>query len=291
MATNISTPRICILTDSTAQFPSLAYPGHEIVNILPLHVEMNGKLFTDGKDIKTANLPSSARTAACPQVLPPTVEEFRHTFLNLSRKYNEIVAILISSHLNNTIPAAQEAVKGIRCPATIHIIDSQTTAVGLGLLVQAAAQAVLEGANSTNINRLVRGLVPRVYTVFCIQSLTYLYRSGLLDPAQAIVGEMLGVMPFFILENGRLVPIQKVRSSRHLVDILHEFILEFENLKHIAIIQGVPPFEQEARNLRERLNGDFPGASISEHTMSASLAGILGPRSMGVVAMENRIEL
>jgi fatty acid-binding protein DegV len=133
----------------------------------------------------------------------------------------------------------------------------------------------------------VRGIIPRIYTVFCTQSLTYLYRSGHLDPAQAIIGEMLGVMPFFILENGRLVPIQKVRNPRHLVDILHEFIAEFENLKHIALVQGVPPFEQEVRNLKERLNGDYPSASYSEHTLGAALATILGPRSLGVFAMEN----
>jgi fatty acid-binding protein DegV len=83
-----------------------------------------------------------------------------------------------------------------------------------------------------------------------------------------------------------LVLIQKVRNSRHLVDILHEFISEFSHLKHIAIVQGIPPFEQEAHNLRDRLNGNFPAASFSEHTLGTALATILGPKSLGVVAME-----
>jgi DegV family protein with EDD domain len=281
--------KVCILTDSTAQFPAPVFPGCELVNVIPLHVELNKILYTDAKDIRTANLPASIRQPDGPKALPPTVEEFQEVFSNLARKYSEIVTIVVSSHLNPVISAAQEAALAAEGPARIHVIDSQTTAVGLGLLVQAAANAARTGSNGVEITRLVRGMVSKIYTVFCVQSLSYLYKSGHLDPAQAIVGEMLNVMPFLILENGRLVPIQKVRSSRHLVDILHEFIMEFSNLEHIAIIQGVPPFEQEARNLRDRINAEDTSPSFSEHTLGAALASILGPRSLGVVVWEKAL--
>jgi DegV family protein with EDD domain len=281
--------RVCILTDSTAQFPAPVFPGCELVNVIPLHVELNKVLYTDAKDIRTANLPASIRQPDGPKALPPTVEEFQEVFSNLAQRYNEIVTIVVSSHLNPVVSTAQVAALAAEGPARIHVIDSQTTAVGLGLLVQAAANAARTGSNGVEITRLVRGMVSKIYTVFCVQSLSYLYKSGHLDPAQAIVGEMLNVMPFLILENGRLVPIQKVRSSRHLVDILHEFIMEFSNLEHIAIIQGVPPFEQEARNLRDRINAEDTSPSFSEHTLGAALASILGPRSLGVVVWEKAL--
>lgn len=278
--------QVCILTDSTAQFPTPVFPGSELVNIIPLHVAYNEVIFTDGRDIKTANLPPSSHQSNGPKALPPTEEEFQQAFTNLGRKYGEIVTILVSSHLNPVISSAQAAMSAVQGLTTVHLIDSQTTSVGLGLLVQAAAKAAQNGADGLEITRVVRGLVSKIYTVFCVQSLSYLYRSGHLDPAQAIIGEMLNVMPFFILENGRLVPIQKVRSSRHLVDILHEFITEFSELNHIAIVQGVPPFEQETRNLRERVNSDFASPNFSEHTLGAALATILGPHSLGVVVWE-----
>jgi DegV family protein with EDD domain len=282
--------KVCILTDSTAQFPAPLFQGNELVNVIPLHVEMNGNIYTDAKDIRTAHLPISARQPNSPRAFPPTVEEFSEMYYNLGRRYNEIVTILVSSHLNPVVSYATEAATLVAGPARIHIIDSQTTAVGLGLLVQAAARAAHMGAGSIEITRLVRGMVSKIYTVFCVQSLSYLYKSSHLDPAQAIVGEMLNVMPFLILENGRLVPIQKVRSPRHLVDILHEFIMEFSDLKHVAIIQGVPPFEQEARNLRDRINSEDFSPSFSEHTLGAALATILGPRSLGVVVWEKALD-
>lgn len=279
--------QICILTDSTAQFISPVFPGHELVSLIPLRVQLGERPGSEGTETKTSHLPVTLEKGVIPILNPPSVEGFSQTFLTLGRKYREIVAILISSHLSSTIAQAQEAASAVKCGAMIHIIDSQTTAVGLGLLVQAAAEAAERGISGIKISRLVRSLIPRVYTVFCVQSLTYLACSGHLDPAQAIIGEMLGVTPFLILENGRLVPIQKVRSSRHLVDLLHEFISEFTNLKHVALLQGVPPFEQEVRNLRERINVGFPAMPLTEHTLNPALASIIGPRSLGVVVMEH----
>jgi DegV family protein with EDD domain len=174
-----------------------------------------------------------------------------------------------------------------KTPASIFIIDSLNTAVGLGLLVQAAAELCLRGYTGVDINHLVRGMVNHIYTVFCLHDLSHLYRAGLIDPSQAIVGEMLGVIPFFTLENGKLVHTQKIRSPRHLVDILYEFIAEFDNLKYLALLQGISTFEQESRNLRERISQNVRTTPLCEYGLSLALATILGPHSIGLVAMEN----
>ena len=205
----------------------------------------------------------------------------------MGQKYQVILVILLSSQLNSAVQNAQEAASLVRGASAVHIVDSQTTAAGLGFLVQAAAAAVQQGRDETHINSLVRGLIPHIYTVFCLQSLTYLATSKQIDSAQALVGEMIGVIPFYIMEGGRLVPIQKARSPRHLVDMLHEFVAEFDNIKHVAIVQGMPPFEQEARNLRERLYQDISPEAVSEYNLSLALMALLGPHSFGVFAVED----
>jgi fatty acid-binding protein DegV len=93
-------------------------------------------------------------------------------------------------------------------------------------------------------------------------------------------------MPLFVLEQGQLIATQKARSSRHLVDCMHEFVGEFDSLEHIAVVQGVPPFEQEVRSLRERFSLEFGAIPVSEHTIGPSLASLLGPRSLGLFVME-----
>ncbi len=130
-------------------------------------------------------------------------------------------------------------------------------------------------------------MINHIYSVFCLPDLSHLSRSGQIDPAQAIVGEMLGVIPFFTLENGRLVHTQKIRSQRHLVDIMFEFVSEVDNLRYLGLIQGANAYEQESRNLRDRISQNVRTTPLCEHGLSLALATILGPRCIGLVAMEN----
>jgi DegV family protein with EDD domain len=278
-------PGVCILTDSTAQFTASSFPGQELVSIIPLHIEYENLQYVDGKDLKISDLPHSARGSASPVARPPSPEEFRQVFQHLGNEFDEILAILLAPDLNPALASAQEAIHSLGW-APVTLINSQTTGVGLGLLVQAAAGAAADGASGLEIKRFIHNLVSHVYTIFCVQSLTYLPKIGHLDSAQAIVGEMLGMLALFVLENGHLVPVQKARNLRHVVDLLHEFILEFGDLQHIALDRGVISFENEARSLRERISTDFPATPYTEHIFGTALGCILGPLSIGLVAME-----
>ncbi len=276
----------CVLTDNSAQFPTASFPGHGLVNLIPLHVEVNGQLFKGGQGVKAHDLPRSVTVDLNPQVHPPSVDEFRNMYAYLGQRYEEIVVVLISSHLNHAVKNAMEAAGSLQGRLKIHVVDSQSVAVGLGLLVQEAAKAAEEGMLGADIVRLIRGLIPHIYCMLCIPGLTYLETSDDLGPAQALVGEKLGLMPLFIMDSGKLLAVQKARSARHLVDCLHEFVGEFAGLEHIAIMQGVPPYEQEVRSLRERFQLDFYDIPVSEHIISASLASLLGPYTLGVFVKE-----
>jgi DegV family protein with EDD domain len=278
-------PRTCILTDSTAYFTKSVFAGQELVTILPHFIQINDQNVQDSKDLSIYK--TSSRTMPTPITFPPSVEAFQNALSSLGMKYKEIVVILLSSHLSHALTNAKQACEMCNTAATIFIIDSLNTAIGLGLLVQAAAEYAHRGYAAIEINRLIRGMINHIYSVFYLPDLSHLYRSGLIDPAQAIVGEMLGVIPFFTLENGRLVHTQKVRSPRHLVDIMYEFIAEFENLKYLALLQGTSSFEQESRNLRDRISQNVRTTPLCEHSIGLSLATILGPHSIGLVAMEN----
>lgn len=279
--------KVCILTDNSAQFPTASFPGHNLVNLLPLHIMINESLYKEGQGIKAHDLPPSAFNDFHPVVLPPTIDEFRQMYAYLGQRYDEIVVLLLSAKLNSASTSAQEAAESMQGRIKIHVVDSQTMAIGLGLLVQVAAKAAEEGQPGAEIVRLLRGLLPHVYCMLCIPGLTFLQNIGVIGPAQAIVGEKLELMPLFIMDGGQLVAVQKARSARHLVDCLHEFVCEFGKLEHIAVMQGVPPYEQEVRALRERFGVDFADIPLSEHTISASMGSLLGPHSLGLFVMES----
>lgn len=278
----------CILTDSAAQFPQLGFSGRNDVRVIPFGVQVNGEIHEEGQDLRALDLPPSANDRLHPQLISPSIEKFQDLFLNLNQYYTDIVTILTSARLNNAFQNAQQAAAEVQGRARVIVVDSQTTSVGLGLMVQAAAEAVSQGLNAVEVERLVRSIIPRTYMMICAPGLSYLYYAGLVDQAQAFVGEMLGLMPIFTLEEGQISAVEKVRNTRSLVDFMQEFICEFDNLQHIAFIQSIPTMAHEARLMREHAQSCFSQTPFSEHTINLPLATLIGPRSIGLVAVEKQ---
>jgi DegV family protein with EDD domain len=251
-----------------------------------MHIYLRGREEVQARDLKLSDLPPTVRDGLHPRVLPPTIAEYKRAIDRLGKRFNQIILILLLAHINPAFIQAQAAVRRADTSASIYLIDSQNIAIGLGLLVQQAARAAHQGRSAQEILERLRGLIPHIYSIFCVSSLTYLNHAGQLDPAQALIGEMLGIFPLYLLENGRLVPFQKARNTRHLIETFYEFVAEFNSLKHLALLQGIPPFTHEARNLYERILNEYPNTPYSEHTLGVPLAAIIGPHSLGLVAME-----
>ncbi|MDP3184914.1 MAG: DegV family protein, partial [Anaerolineales bacterium] len=265
------------LTDSTAQFTRARFPGHERVYIISFGIKPGA---TRQRNSRVPQEPPGGR------LIPPARQVFLDYFTRLSREFDHILIITLSSFLSPMLHWAEEAACQYTNHATIQVVDSQTTAIGLGLLVQIAAGAAVAGASPVEIEQLVRATIPRVYMLFCIPEMNYLAEAGFLSCSQAFIGKMLGLLPIFTLEEGRLTPMAKVRTQRHLLESLQEFIDEFSDPYHVALIQGTGLTHLRARPLREYVEGSFPQTSFSVHAIGAHLATLFGPQCIGLVVME-----
>jgi len=282
----MSMDSICIVTDSSAQFANAVFHGQSIINIVPLRPYLHNKLHK-GKD-KTAlqNLPEYVSGDLNPRLLPPSVEEFRQLFSRLGKQYNEIVGIFLSSHLNDCCKNAREANLTLRGGPKIQIIDSLTTSIGLGNMVQDAAETVFNNGSLTDLERGLRSFAQRTYVLFCTPNLTYLCNNGFIDHAQATVGEMTDLLPIFSLEEGKLAPVEKKRNPRHMITHFQEFIDEFEFFKHIALVQNEKANGNDARLIRDHIRDNFPHTPFTEHTLNLPLATLFGPDATALIIIE-----
>jgi DegV family protein with EDD domain len=278
---------VCIVTDSAAQFPQLTFNGRNLVRIIPHISRINGNVFTSSDEFKAGNLPPSADANLQPRLIASPVTEFELLFADLSNRYSSIIGVFSSSHLNESYQNAAQAADSIRGKTEIKIIDSLTTSVGLGFLVETAAEAAFRGKSAITIEETVRSLLPRIYSVLCTPGLTYLYSNGFLDHAQASVGEMLGLFPILAIEEGKLTPLEKLRNHRQVLTYFQEFIDEFDRLQHIALMQNLPPSQQDALFLREHAHENFPRTPFTTHPINLALATMFGPRSLGLFVVEN----
>ncbi len=277
---------VCVVTDSAVQFPQLSFDSRNLLTIVPLYSRLNGQVYSGSDDFKPANLPPSAGDDLSPQLLAPTVEQMHAIFSDLAQSFDAILGIFTSSALSPVFVRAQEAADSLRGGLEIQLVDSQTISAGLGFLVETAASAAVRGVPSQEIEYEVRSLIPHIYNVMCIPGLTYLYYNGFVDRAQAVVNEMLGLYPIFAIEEGHLTPMEKLRNHRHTVNYFQEFLDEFDNLQHIALLQSSQSNQQEAQILRDHAREVFPGTAFTTHSTNLPLATLFGPRSMGLFVIE-----
>jgi fatty acid kinase fatty acid binding subunit len=207
-------------------------------------------------------------------------------YARLSHDYDSILVLTPSALLNSTMRNALSASEQTDNGVSVEVLDSQTIALGLGMLIQLAAKAIAEGASLREIDRRLRDSVPCIYMLLCIPELTYLANSGLMDPAQALAAEMMGILPIFAFEEGRLVPTEKVRTPRHMFEAFQDFLGEFEYPSQIAILRTPGRGGMHADPLRQFVKDTFPGALFSEHPVQPHQAAMFGPRSIGLFVME-----
>jgi DegV family protein with EDD domain len=276
-----------IVTDSTVHLAPDVIQQFGIV-VVPCRIRIDGKEYQDGidldeKDFYTLVYEQGKSAETC----PPTVEDFYQVYRTLNQETTEIISIHISEALSRTCEHARRAVDMLLGQCKIIVIDSQTVSLGLGILVEAAARAAAEGQALDDIVRLVRGLIPQVYVVFFSENLDYLERGGRIGHAQALLGTMLGIKPFLTLEEGEILPMEKVRTRPEALEKLIEFVSEFDAIRQLAIVKGALSRADEIESLLASLHELFPDLDIPVIDYSPVLASHIGPNTLGMIVYED----
>src|SRR5690349_1996608 len=284
-------PRVRIVTDSTAHFFDPEFPAKHNVVVVPLGIQCVSEQFQDRVDMTTERFFERVDAGGpIPTAQAPTPKQFSTIYENICRGHEDILSIHVSSKLSRTIQNARAGADEVLGRCKINIIDSLTTSIGLGLLVEAAALAAERGATEEDIVRIVRGMIPRLYAVFFIETMEFLAKAERIGKAQAVLGAMLGIKPFLTLEDGDIVPMEKVRTRQQAVEKLVEFVVEFANIEHLAILQSSAVPGEDTRLLLERLALEFPGRTWPVLAYRPSLATFVGPNAMGVMVFEGEGE-
>jgi DegV family protein with EDD domain len=280
-------PRLHLVTDSSARFPDPDFLGGHPVTIIPMTIRGGHGSRDDAPGSHLDEFQEIfAPQQALPVAEPPAPERFAEIYRRLSGETDQILSIHNSSGMSATVNHARQASEQFLGRANIQIIDSQSISVGLGLLVQAAAAARDRGETLDEVVRVVRGMIPRLYLVFFLDDLAYLEHSGLVSRSQAILGNMLGILPFLTIEQGKLLPMEKVRSRPRAVEKLVEFVSEFSDLEHLGILYPGRGPNEETMQLAERIQAVHTAMPISMTSYGPAVATYVGLTGLGVVVMD-----
>ena len=135
----------------------------------------------------------------------------------------------------------------------IEVIDSQTVAMGLGLIVITAARLAQDGAKLSELTDFVRRAMKRSHFIAYFDTLKYLAKGGRIGRAQGLLGSLLSVKPILTVKEGEMSPVTQVRTRTAGMDYFYNFVTGFPKVEELAVEYATTP--DEADNLVERLYG------------------------------------
>jgi DegV family protein with EDD domain len=261
-------PPITILTDSAAQFVHPAFPGKELVQVIPL--------------IPTAiSRQDEFRLAAMSD------QEIQVILKEVSESSAHVIAILSSGYLSALPNQIYRLLKDSSAAPRLVVIDSLSTGIGTGYLVEKAAELAVTGKSHSDVEQSIREYCTTIYTAVILPDLASLVPIGLVDTAQANAASILGIQSVFSMEEGLPTPLVKVRTRRSAYEYLVEFIDEFEKFNLIAAVHDSASDTGDLQIITDHLNEFFPGMTVQSFPPNSAWKTIFGENSYGLVIVSN----
>jgi DegV family protein with EDD domain len=273
-----------IVTDSLSDITSDM--AQELgVTVVPLTVSFGRDSFLDRVTITTDEFYRRLSSDPIwPNTTQPPPGTFAEVYNKLVKETDEILVVVVSSKLSGTYDSALNAKSMVEGECRIEVIDSRTVAMGLGLIVIAAAKACQAGSNLDELVDLVHKAIPQSHLVAFFDTLKYLAKGGRIGKAQGMLGAMLSVKPILTVKDGEMSPLTRLRSRGAGMDYLYNFVAGFSNIEELAVEHATTP--EEADKLVERLGSLFPKERIYRSTISPVVGTYAGPGAMAVSVLE-----
>ena len=277
-----------IITDVTATLTQEMIDRYRIT-ILPVDVSFGDEvLLVQGYADRDRLMQRMTEEVARPASTTIPAARFQQVYADLARETGEILVLVAARALTGAFDQARIAAQEFLGRSRVVVMDTMATSWGLGLVVEVAARLAAEGASLDEVVRRVRGVLPHIYFAFFVERLDYLERGGRLDAAQALLGSMLHIKALLLIEDGDLVPLEKVRTRAQAVEKLVDFVAEFAQIERVVLLKS--PIENEVNelinDLRHELLLIFPNREFPEFEYDVILAAHLGPEAVGVMVYE-----
>jgi DegV family protein with EDD domain len=274
--------RIAVITDSTADIPSLLVQEYGI-HVEPQILIMGTQTWRDGVDIDPpAFYELLQRSSGFPKTSQPSISRFAELFAEASKGMDGIVAVLVSSELSGTFSSAQAGADQLP-GVPIVLVDSRAASMQLGFTVLEAARVAARGGGLDEVAAAARALVGRVQVYFVVDTLEYLHRGGRIGAAARLFGTALNLKPLLAIRDGIVQPVTKVRSRRKalttLVELLDEELAGKERIQ-MAVLHVAAP--EEADRLAEQLVARYQPAEMIRSECGPVVGTHAGPGTLGV---------
>jgi len=285
-----------ILSDSACDLSKEIIEEYNI-EILPIIVINDNKEYLDNITITPKKVYEDMRNGQVYKTaqIPPNV--FKDKFTEYAKNGDSVIYIGFSSGLSGTYQTSliiKESIIEEYPNFDLDIVDTKAASGGFGLIVLQAAKLAKEGKTKEEILKAVEFYKENIEHIFTVDDIEYLFRGGRVSRMQAFVGGLLNIKPVLHVEDGKLIPLEKVRG-RHkvfkcMLDIMEERTKN-ANLREQIICITHGDDLKGALKLKELIIERFGAKAFIINMIGASIGAHSGPGTIALFFLrENYIE-
>ena len=196
----------------------------EKIQFVPLTVRFGDKEYLDGVELsKHQFYELLVESDVLPTTSQATPAAFAEYLESVASAGDSAVVITLSSKLSGTY---QSAVLAAEDYPNIYVVDSQSVAIGTGVLAQYAVELAQQGMGAEEIAQVLTQQREKVCVVALLDTLEYLKKGGRISKTVAFAGGVLNIKPVVTVQDGAVALIGKARGSRNGNNLLVEKIRE-----------------------------------------------------------------
>ncbi len=277
--------RVGVVTDSTASLAADTTAEHGI-EVVPLEVVVGDRTYLEGVDgLTSAELAQALHDKVKVSTSQSGPGAFLEAYQRLAAAGCEaIVSVHLSARLSGTHDSAVLAAAEAEVPVTV--VDSQQVGMGLGFAVLAAARAAEAGGDAQAVATAARECAAQTLSLFYVDTLEHLRRGGRVGAAAALLGSALSVKPLLRLQDGEVVPCEKVRTAGKGLQRLAQLAVEAADHRPVDVAVAHLECRERADDLAATI-GDWLDDELGHRDVvvveiGAVLGAHVGPGMVGV---------
>jgi DegV family protein with EDD domain len=266
---------IKIVTDSNADLSPAQAEHFGVSGMGYSYVNFGDKSYRTQLDIGNEQFQQMLKSnPAFPKTSAPSVGDYVDVYEKL--KGEEVISIHISRDLSGTIGSAETAAGMMGNDPRIAIVDTRMVNAGQSLFIAEARRLIDAGKSLDEVRSHLEAMTARCKMHIVFDTLENLKRGGRVGSAQAFIGGLLQMKPILSIKNGKIEPLERVRTMSKALARLKEIIVA--DLKDVAapsimILHAAAPAaaDQFAGELASALNISKPmlieaGPAVATHS-------------------------
>ncbi len=266
-----------ITTDSTTDLTDEFLQQNNVV-VLPVPFSCDGVQYAGTKENRLYGKQffDKVRKGSMPLTSLISPDIAREYFEKILKQGKDVLHLSFSSGLSGTFNACRMAGEELNevYPAKVHVVDTLSASLALGLLVKEAVKLKSLGASINDVIEHINNLSPHLVHAITVDDLFHLQRGGRISKAKAVIGSALNFKPLIYMnDEGKLVNFSKTIGRKKSLMALCDWVVKKRDASihpEVLIVHG--DCEEDAQFLAKMLN-EKASINVSEINMLSCILG------------------